>query len=252
MPEEKYSLQSCLSIKSFECDLNRRWKPAAFFQHLTEAAGQHAERLGCGFEVMLSRNLYWVHSRMKIKFLRFPTDGEEITITTWPKTIQQKLFFVRDYLIHASNGEQLAAASSAWLVIDATARRMVPPMTTGLNLPCLSEKIALDEPLERLSVKEGSEERLRLTAGYSAIDMLGHVNNSRYVEWVCDSFPLEMHHHSRIDWMQVNYDKEIRPGEEVAVNLHKPAGEPGIWGVDGMNKTSGTRAFEALVKWIET
>jgi len=249
MTEDLLLLQPTLRINSFECDLNRRWKPAAFFQHLTEAAGQHAERLGCGFESMFSRNLYWVHSRMKIKFLRFPTDGEEITITTWPKTIQQKLFFVRDYEIHSAQGELLAAASSAWLVIDATARRMVPPLTTRLNLPCLSEKTALDEPLDRLSVSEGGEESLRLTAGYSAIDMLGHVNNSRYVEWICDSFPLELHHQNQIEWMQVNYDKEIRPGEEVAINLHKPEGKSGLWGVDGLNITSGTRAFEALVKW---
>lgn len=252
MSEEKFTFQTNFFVNSFECDLNRRWKPAAFFQHLTEAAGRHAELLGCGFEVMLSRNLYWVHSRMKIKFLRFPIDGEEITITTWPKTIQQKLFFVRDYEIHSTQGEYLAAASSAWLVIDATARKMMPPLTTGLNLPCLPEKSALREPLERLSVGEGGEECLRLRAGYSAIDMLGHVNNSRYVEWICDSFPLEMHYQNQMEWMQVNYDKEIRPGEEVVMNLHKPEGESGLWGVDGLNKSSKTRAFEALVKWKES
>lgn len=249
MTEQPYIYQTKIAVRSFECDINRRWKPASFFQHLTEAAGHHAEKLGCGFEGMYARNLFWVHSRMKIKFLRFPVDGETITITTWPKTIQQKLFFVRDYQIHAEDGEQLAAASSAWLVISATERRMVPPLSTGLDLPCIPDKAALDESLDRLSVGEGGEERLKLTANYSAIDMLGHVNNSRYVEWICDSFPVETYKDNQLDWMQINYDKEIRPGESVVVNRHQTDDNLAQWAVNGVNITNGTKAFEAIGRW---
>jgi acyl-ACP thioesterase len=249
MTEQAYIYKTELQVRSFECDINRRWKPAAFFQHLTEAAGHHADKLGCGFDIMFARDLFWVHSRMKIKFLRFPVDGETVTITTWPKTIQQKLFFVRDYQIHAENGELLAAASSAWLVISASERRMVPPLSTGLNLPCIPERAALDEPLDRLSVGDGGEERLKVTANYSSIDMLGHVNNSRYVEWICDSFPLETYKNHSLDWLQINYDKEIRPGEAVAVHLHDANEDHLRWAVDGRNLTSGTRAFEAAGQW---
>jgi medium-chain acyl-[acyl-carrier-protein] hydrolase len=249
MAEPSHIYQSNITARSFECDINRRWKPASFFQHLTEAAGHHAEKLGCGFDVMYARGFFWVHSRMKIKFFRFPVDGEAITITTWPKTIQQKLFFVRDYQIHAENGEQLAAASSAWLVISASERRIVPPLSTGLDLPCIPEKAALDEPLERLSVGDDGEERLRLTANYSAIDMLGHVNNSRYVEWICDTFPIEAYKDMQLDWMQINYDKEIRPGELVAVTQHQPDGSQSQWAVNGVNISNGTKAFEAVGQW---
>jgi len=240
-----------IHINAFDCDVNLRLKPSAFFQQLTEAAGEHADQLGCGFETMYSRNLLWVHSRMKIKFLRFPTVGEVVHITTWPKTIQQKLFFVRDYVIHAEDGEQLAKASSAWLVIDAIARRMVPPKTAGLDLPSMTEEVALNEPLERLSVPEDSEERLTFRAGYSAVDMLGHVNNSRYVEWICDTFPIGMHRENSLDWMQINYDKEVLPGEDVSVSSKSSLENPSLWFIRGDNCTNGTRAFEAVVKWKE-
>lgn len=249
MNDSTYIYEKPVYINAFECDVNLRWKPAAFFQHLTEAAGEHATRLGCGFETMYARNLLWVHSRMKIKFLRFPKVAEVVTITTWPKTIQQKLFFVRDYLIHSSDGEQLAAATSAWLIIDATARRMVPPRTAGLDLPAVPERIALDEPLERLSVPENGEECLSLRAGYSAVDMLGHVNNSRYVEWICDSFPMEMHRANSMEWMQINYDKEVLSGENVNISLLNAPEKPAFWSVMGTNLSNDTRAFEAVVKW---
>ncbi|NMB54979.1 MAG: hypothetical protein GYA15_09785 [Leptolinea sp.] len=252
MTEQNLIFQNTLSVKAFECDINRHWKPAAFFQHLTETAGRHADHLGCGFETMLARNLYWVHSRMKIKFLRFPVDGERITITTWPKTIQQKLFFVRDYEIHTESGEKLAAASSAWLVIDASTRRMVPLQAASLNIPGLAEKVGLDEPLERLSVKDGGQERLKRCAAYSDIDMLGHVNNSRYVEWICDTLPFEMHQKHHLDWMQINYDKEIRPGDVVSVLSSVAENDPLLWSMQGQNLSNQTRAFEAILKWKDS
>jgi medium-chain acyl-[acyl-carrier-protein] hydrolase len=251
LPDFKPIFENTLRVNAFECDINRRWKPSAFFQHLTETAGRHADHLGCGFETMFSQNLYWVHSRMKIKFLRFPMDGEQITITTWPKTIQQKLFFVRDYEVHTATGEKLAAASSAWLIINASTRRMVPPQSTSLKLPRLPEKAALEEPLERLSIPDGGEERENLRAGYSAIDMLGHVNNSRYVDWICDAFPMETYQQHCLDWMQINYDKEIRPGEGVSVIYQTSDTDPAVSWIKGQNLTNQTPAFEAVLKWKE-
>ncbi len=251
MTEPKLIFETTFRINAFECDINRHWKPAAFFQNLTETAGRHADILGCGFETMYAQGLYWVHSRIKIKFIRFPMDGEQITIITWPKTIQQKLFFIRDYEIYAADGTLLAAASSAWLIINASTRRMVPPQATSLNLPCMPEKIGLDEPLERLAVPDGGEQRLRLQAGYSAIDIQGHVNNSRYVEWICDAFTMEKHRHSSLDWMQINYLKEIMPGDEVVLYSQVSADDPAMWSVEGQNQNNGSKAFEAILRWIE-
>ena len=238
-----------LRVNTFECDLNRRWKPAAFFQHLTEIAGLHATQLGWGFDAMYAQNLFWVHARMKIQFFRFPGAGEPITIHTWPKTIQQKLFYIRDFRILDASGARIAAATSAWLVMNASTRRLVTPQALELNLPTLPDQIGLEEPLEKLAVDSGGAERLRVQAGYSAVDILGHVNNSRYVEWICDSFPVEMYREQRLDWIQVNYDREIRPGDEVRMLAKQSAAQPGLWTVEGINHSNDTRAFESAIQW---
>jgi acyl-ACP thioesterase len=241
--------QETVRINSYECDLNQAFKPAAFFQRLTEAAGIHAALLGVGFDAMLARNLYWVHARMKIQFFSFPRAGETITIRTWPKTIQQKLFFIRDFEVLEPSGGRLAAATSAWLIIDAATRRMVPPQSANLLLPAVSDRVGLAEPLERLGLARDGEERLRVRAAYSAVDMLGHVNNSRYVEWICDAFPFEMFNQRQLDWLQINYDHEVRPGEELAV-LANPAGQDAnLWALEGINRSNDTRAFEAALRW---
>ncbi len=251
---EKMSVQATIyeetiRINGFDCDVNRRWKPSACFQYLTEAAGNHAAKLGFGFETMLEKNLFWVLSRMKVKFFDFPQMGEQVILRTWPKTIQQKLFFIRDFELVNAQGTRLAAATSAWLVISATTRRMIPPQSLDLDLPSNPDRYGLDEPLEKLFAADTGEERLRLKAGYSTVDMLGHVNNSHYVEWICDTFPMEEYQKRRIDWMQVNYDHEIRPGEEVALLASHDGNDNALWTVEGVNCNNQTRAFTSVLKW---
>jgi len=43
-------------------------------------------------------------------------------------------------------------------------------------------------------------------AGYSSLDLINQVNNSRYVEWICDAIPLETFSQKKLDWLQINYD----------------------------------------------
>jgi medium-chain acyl-[acyl-carrier-protein] hydrolase len=133
--------------------------------------------------------------------------------------------------------------------MDATARRMLPPKSLDLDLPT-ADRVGLDEPLERIGLaQEDGEERLRVRAAYSAVDMLGHVNNSRYVEWICDALPADMIGQRPLDWLQVNYDREVRPGEEVSVTANPVPPDGDLWALQGLNRSNDTRAFEAAVRW---
>ena len=103
--------------------------------------------------------------------------------------------------------------------------------------------------LTGLDRQKAGEEKLRVTAGYSSVDPLGHVNNSRYVDWICDVFPMDDYRKHSLDWMQVNYDREIRPGEEVALLVKRSREDPELWMVEGVNRTNNQRSFEAALHW---
>ncbi len=236
-------------INAIECDFNQALKPAILFQHLTESAVVHATQLGVGFDAMIAQNLVWVHSRMKIKFYGFPRVGDTIAIRTWPRTIRRRLVYIRDFEVLDAGGQRLAAATSAWLILNAATHRLAPPKSLNLDLPEVGDRIGLDDPLERIGLEQSGEERLRVRAGYSAVDILGHVNNSRYVEWICDAFPLELFRQRRLDWMQINYEHEVLPGEEVSILAHPIDVDPDLWALEGLNRSNSGRAFEALLRW---
>ena len=250
LSEDNSIYTETFAVPTYECDAILRWKPSAFLQHMTSAANAHIDLLGEGYQALLDQGLVWVLSRMKFQFLRFPRVEEQITIRTWPKTIQQKLFFIRDYKILSASGELLAAATSAWLMMNMQTRRLVPPSALQLNLP-QNPRQALAEPLEKLLAPANGEERLRLHAGYSAIDVVGHVNNARYIEWVCDAFPTSWHQQHQLAALQINYDREVHPEDEVVVKVAPIDGQPGAFALAGHNLTQNTEAFTAAVSWKE-
>lgn len=236
-------------VKSFETDIRQCWKPACFFQNMQEAATEHAAHLGFPFETMMAHNAIWILSRVKIVFLDFPRRQEKVIFETWPKGMQQKVFFMRDFNIRAGDGRQLALASTAWLLVNPTARRMLMPSALNGELPHNDGRFALNETLERINPPEDMPECFSTRATYSTVDMMGHVNNARYVEWISDCFSQEEYSARRLRWLQVNYNNEIRPGEAVTLSAAPKAGAEDTWLVQGTNQVSGAKAFEAALGW---
>ncbi len=234
-------------VRAFETDFNNTWKPAAFFNAMQEAAANHARNLGFDYPEMIARGMIWVLTRLKIRFLRFPTLPEAVHIRTFPRGIQQKIFFTRDFLFDDSEGKPLAAATSAWLLIDPQRRRMLLPNSLPGALPRNEGLVALDEILEKIPLPAEMIVRTQRQAGYSAVDLMNHVNNARYIEWICDCFPPEHHRRYRLAWLQINYNNEVRLEETVTLAVGESA--PLRYAVSGSLNRGETRAFEAELGW---
>lgn len=249
-------------VKTYETDFTGKWQPAFLLACLTEIAAHHAAHLGFDYPGMLQKDMVWVLSRLKIRFVEPMEPGQKIIIKTWPKGIQQKIFFMRDFELRSPDGGLLAAASTAWLLISPRARRMLPPAALsaaypGMGVPDNQGVSAMAESLEKIGVPDGLPERMAVEARYNMLDLLGHVNSARYADWVCNCFPLEMHAAQKLAWLQINYANEVRPGEKVSVQAAGAAsaeastGET-TWLVQGTNLTTGLRAFEAAVGWKQS
>lgn len=236
-------------VKAFESDYTGCWKPASFFRWMTAAASHHAANLGYGFDHLLDGGKIWVLSRLKIVFHRFPRIGERVTITTWPKGIQRKLFFMRDFTLTGTGGEKYASATSAWVLIDPASRRMLLPGALNGSLPVNSGMNALEEIPEKINPPENMAEKFSVDARYSMIDIVGHVNNGNYIEWISDCFEPDAYRSRRPAWMQVNFSSEVRPLERVSIAAGILNGDPHVWAVRGFNLNTGVSAFEAALAW---
>jgi medium-chain acyl-[acyl-carrier-protein] hydrolase len=238
--------------KYAEGDYYRKWKLNALFLALQESASIHAQHLGFGYDQLIDQDLAWVLSRFKIHIQHLPSAGDLVRVQTWPKGIQQKLFCMRDFFIMTPDGDTVyAEASSAWLLINTHTRRMQLPAVLGDGLPDNAGRSALDEPLERIEISGALQEQFTVQARTSMLDLMGHVTSSRYLEWVCDCFPVEtflgQDGRERLSWLQINFNREVRPGECVSVTCGRSIQDPSTWFIQGNNLDTGVNAFDACV-----
>jgi medium-chain acyl-[acyl-carrier-protein] hydrolase len=240
-----------IRVKGSEVDFRQKWKPAYILQAMLEAAGNHAAYHGFGFFGMLDRDIAWVLSRLKIRFIEFPTIDDPVVIQTWLKGVQQKVFYMRDFQLRRPDGRPLAVASYAWLTINLSTRRLLLPQNLGIDFPYIYDQVGLDEPLEKITLPDRLPERMAVEAGYSAIDLLGHVTSTRYVEWISDCFSLDDFRKRKMEWLQVNYVNEIRPGERLSIAAGQDSANPATWLVKGNNLNTGLHAFEAALAWSD-
>lgn len=231
-------------VKSYEVDFRNCWKPNCLQQALQEAASNHATELGCGYPEMLERGLAWVLSRMRIDFHSMPVMRDTVALRTWHKGVQQRLFFTRDFALSA-NGQPVAEASFCWILVDWAKRRILPPSALPGDLLVHNED-AIPEPLEKILVPEGLPVQGSYTAGYSAVDPVGHANSARYIEWLLDCFPFESYSQRSLSRLQVNFSTEVRPGEHVNLTVGQVGGR---WLAQASILESGKRAFEAEFDW---
>lgn len=233
--------QHILRVQAYETDFRNRWKPHCLQNSLQEAASLHAAELGFGYLEMGARGLAWILSRMRIDFYHMPTMGEEIVLRTWPKGIQQRLFFTRDFRLETPGGLPVALATSAWVLVDLAKRRILPPTALPGDLPIHAED-AIPDLLEKIVAPEELPPRGEFQAGYTAVDAMGHANSGRYLEWLLDCFPFETYRERRLARVQFNFSTEVKPGERLSI----AAGE-GL--ARGTILESGVRAFDAAFSW---
>ncbi len=221
---------------------------------MQDAAANHANHLGVGYHELMKRELAWVLSRKKVRFFDFPKMGEKVVVQTWPKGIQQKLFFMREHQMNGADGRLLALSTTAYVLVSTRARRILPHTALELPVPDNGGKSAIAEPLEKIpaagdGAAEGLSECFTIQAGYSMIDLMGHVNNVRYIDWMSDCFPIEEHQERRPEWLQINYINEIKPGERVSLLRAPYAEDANRWYITGTNQQSGAKAFEAAIQF---
>jgi acyl-ACP thioesterase len=236
-------------VKTYETDFQKQWKPASFFQAMQEAAAHHAAHLGVGFAQLYDADQIWILSRVRIRIHAFPALDDLVRIETWPKGMQQRLFFMRDFCLTGENGQLLAEASTAWLLVSPSTHRILSPAALKGAVPDNGGRAALDETLEKIVPPKDLPERLVLRAGYSAIDLVGHVTNARYIDWIADAFTLEEHAAHRLAELQINYTSEVLPGEMVSLAAGPDAADPRLWWVRGSHAEGGTNAFEAWMRF---
>lgn len=210
-------------VTSYLVDLNKRLSLQGLVSLIQEMAWAHANHLGHGYTSTRAGGGLWVIARQRIEMERWPAWEEEVTVRTWlrpPGTV----LVSRDFEFLCGQ-EKVGQASAHWLTIHHKTRRPI-------RLPFSDDPTQFKQtdhlPIEPSKLVDPGElqQRAEFRVGPTDLDMNGHVNNTRFAQWVLDALPLEFYKTFQLRRYQVNFLAEAGPGERVSIWGPEPLGDP--------------------------
>lgn len=218
LPQPNIWQETC-QIRSYEVDCHHRLAVLAIFNFMQEAASRHAEALGVSIQQLLSENYTWLLSRLKVKIASFPIWQDQIKISTWPSGTR-RLFALRDFKLLDKDNQAVAAAVSAWLVLDVEKRRPVRIGPFVERLKPLEGDHILPDTLDKLPGLAFHTHEKKFVVRYRDLDINQHVNNASFVEWLVESIPIKILDTSVLAELEINFLAEAFYEDHILAVCH--------------------------------
>ncbi|MBR4755948.1 MAG: hypothetical protein IK076_03305 [Bacteroidales bacterium] len=201
------------TVKCHEVDAAKKLKPVAFMDMAQEMAYQAAAAMHFGYDELIVLNKAWVLSRMHFRFIDTPAWGDSLEIRTWHRGAFGP-FFVRDFVVLGEDGRRRIEATSSWVVIDTVTRAMARPEDVLPKDDSSCSDFAIESPASKVMIPRGADPEYVTTrkVSYSDVDLVGHVNNARYVSWAMDCLEYEGDAPA-VEEVEIVFHQESRPGD---------------------------------------
>ena len=219
-----------------------RLKPSMILFYAQEIAGMHCTELALDYETLAKRRLFWAVTRHRVQITRLPKSGETIRVETWamPTT---RVAYPRSVVAYDKKGQELFRSITLWVLMNLDTRNMILPGKSGIQVTGTLRGLELASPAGLIprDMRQYRERRVCFTD----LDRNGHMNNTRYLDWLDDLLPSAFHAAHSLKEFTVCYLAECREGE--TLQLHYDASDPACVQVDAHRMTDGEdhRVFSA-------
>ena len=187
-----------------------RMKLSAILFLAQEVAGQHCDLLAVDYDTLLRKKMFWAVTRHRVQITRLPRRGETIRVETWPMPTT-RVAYPRSVVAYDEQGNECFRSISLWVLMDVVSRNMILPGKSGVSVAGTLRGMELASPMG-LPAKVLGSHRER-TVCFTDLDRNGHMNNTRYFDWIDDLLPSPFHANHSVKEFTVCYFAEAREGQ---------------------------------------
>lgn len=246
----KEFLTKDFTVNSFHSDFKGNLSLPSLFALFQEIAWEQATLKNFGYEHLREKGNFWVLSRVSVEITQLPPWTEKFSIITWPSGVEG-LFALRDFLLFDNHGKRLVGATSSWLVVDIKSRRPQRVDAIKDRMPISNAIRAINGNARKISKPLGSlDSDCHIISRVSDIDVNGHINNTKYIEWAVNSISQNDYRDTNIYSVDVNFLSEGFCNESFTISRYKPDNNEFVINIkrDGDNKDIALVKFLSCIK----
>ena len=206
-------------VTDIAVDCYGRMKPSMILFLAQEVAGRHCNLLSVDYDTLAAKRMFWAVTRHRVQITRMPVRGETIRIETWPMPTT-RVAYPRSVIAYDAQGNECFRAISLWVLMDLDKRNMILPGKSGISVVGTLRGLELDTP-NGLVAKDLRCHQSR-TVCFTDLDRNGHMNNTKYLDWISDLLPSQFHENHQPREMTVCYFSESREGQSLQLSWDFP------------------------------
>ncbi|MGN0734405.1 MAG: acyl-[acyl-carrier-protein] thioesterase [Anaerovoracaceae bacterium] len=223
MREDVYGYKS--SINVYNVDMNRKARPAGLLREMQECGSRQMADQRPSYDELLDKGQALMLSRLDMIIPQEVSLDEEIEVFTWPCP-SVRATFLRNYLVR-KNGETAAMISSQWTLVNSETRKIMKVDEVDFSNYTMDEYVDV-MPGSKFKISREDGETMEAsepvgvkTVKLSDVDYNGHMNNTNYVDMLCDYIPELAAGTHRVTVMRIHFSKEAPLGETIEIKRLK-------------------------------
>ncbi len=243
--EDEYSMTYSFDVGMDMLNGNGVMKPYGYESIINVIAEKHLKKLGLSFDELSQDGIAWVIISSTIEIIN-PVSGEmTLQGRTWYSG-QKGLTFRRDFSFTDNEGNAVFNATLSSVLIDLNTRMPVRPSRINNRIDKPNRIFSVENVNTRVNYPNATELYEQRNILPSFIDNIGHVNNSRYGEFIYDAFSeKELENTANLRRMEIHFVSELVLGE--TLSIYKSDDEKGTVTIEGKHTVDDkdTMAFSS-------
>ncbi len=215
-------------VKSTEIDSSYKMRIDYIISLFQSITGVHSTELGVDGPTLLEKsNAFWIITKFKLKFNRFPIMDEKLQVETWPTTVKG-VRFGRDFLL-SKNGEDLIMGTSEWCTLDYTTKeiRRANSVCYPADMPHRTDLSGAGEFIKTKETVCDADYNHTHKSAFIDIDTNKHTNNIAYLRMALNCFSPDEFDKLNIEAVQISFLSQTYFGDEIII--YKKATDYGFY-----------------------
>ncbi|ESU19277.1 acyl-ACP thioesterase [Flavobacterium cauense R2A-7] len=211
------------SLYSHEWEINfTQCAPNGFLKYvdlcnlLQLTAAEHSILGGLSFNDMQQHHQAWVLSRIRVEIETLPKWMDKVTVKTWIELLDgnKSIRNIEMYL----DGKKIVGATTYWAVLNTKLRKSEPLALPHEHFEKYVDRKATSQRFMRINVLQETEKIADRTVVLSDLDIVNHVNNTKYLEWCLDTLNPKTILKQEIKNLEMNFLRELNWNDKVELH----------------------------------
>lgn len=211
------------SIYSHEWEINfTQCAPNGYLKYvdlcnlLQLTAAEHSILGGLSFNDMQEHHQAWVLSRIRVEIEALPKWMDKVVVKTWIELLDgnKSIRNIEMYL----DGKKIVGATTYWAVLNTKMRKSEPLALPHEHFEKYTDRKATSQSFSRINVLQETEKIADRTVVLSDLDIVNHVNNTKYLEWCLDTLNPKTILKQEIKNLEMNFLRELNWNDKVELH----------------------------------